>query len=187
MEIQNRLELENILWDKLKSDPAIQQWTTEIAKACVKRHPLDMAAAYKLALEVAALMQRESGGGVFLSPRGPTGTGDVGHGRGLMQIDDRSHQDMLAWKTADGSPKWQNAFENICMGIEIFEQCMAHWSGDVKKAAGSYNAGIGNIQKALDKGLDSDAYTTPGPKGPDGVRRPDYGADIVARVAKFAA
>jgi hypothetical protein len=186
MEIQNRLELENILHDKLKSDSSIQQWTTEIAKAAVKYRPTNMAEAYVLSLQVAALMQRESAGGLFLSPRGPTGTGDVGHGRGLMQIDDRSHQDKLALKMPDGSLKWQNAFENICMGIEIFQLCLDAVGGDVKKAACAYNAGAGAVQHAIANGKDPDSVTTPGPAGADGVRHPDYGSDILKRIAKFS-
>ena len=38
-----------------------------------------------------ALIERESGSGVYLTPPGPGGTGDNGHGRGLAQLDDRSH------------------------------------------------------------------------------------------------
>lgn len=186
MEIQNRLELENILHDKLQSDKSIQQWTTEIAKASVKYHPVDMAAAYDLSLQVAALMQRESAGGLFLSPKGPTGTGDVGHGRGLMQIDDRSHQDKLAEKMPDGSLKWQNAYENICMGIEIFQLCLNAFAGDVKKAACAYNAGVGAVQHAINAGKDPDSVTTPGPADATGFRHPDYGSDILKRIAKFS-
>jgi len=54
-----------------------------------------------------AIIERESGSGVYLSPPGPGGTGDNGHGRGLAQIDDRSHG---AWLSAND---WTNPEINI--------------------------------------------------------------------------
>jgi soluble lytic murein transglycosylase-like protein len=50
---------------------------------------------------IAAIMDRESRYGQALRPPGPAGTGDNGHGHGLMQIDDRSHAAFIAtggWK-----------------------------------------------------------------------------------------
>ena len=45
---------------------------------------------------IAAILDRESRFGDALTPKGPSGTGDGGHGRGLMQIDDRFHQTFIA-------------------------------------------------------------------------------------------
>lgn len=44
---------------------------------------------------LAALCHQESGFGKYLSPQGPGGTGDSGHGHGLFQIDDRSFGEWL--------------------------------------------------------------------------------------------
>jgi hypothetical protein len=61
----------------------LAQWAVEIHFA---------AALYRLdPLVLAAIVERESRGGEALSPPGPAGVGDGGHGRGLMQIDDRWH------------------------------------------------------------------------------------------------
>jgi len=64
---------------------------------------------------VAALGQRETNWGTAssLSKPGPAGTGDFGHGRGLMQIDDRYHADWIA--THD----WADPYQNVTKGVSI--------------------------------------------------------------------
>jgi soluble lytic murein transglycosylase-like protein len=60
-----------------------------------------------------AIMERESGSGIYLTPPGPGGTGDSGNGFGLMQIDRRSH---AQWLNANN---WQDPETNITYGAEI--------------------------------------------------------------------
>jgi hypothetical protein len=60
-----------------------------------------------------ALIERESGSGEYLIPRGPGGTGDGGHGHGLAQIDDRSHGQWLSQNN------WQDPFTNINYGAQL--------------------------------------------------------------------
>src|SRR5262245_9985936 len=62
---------------------------------------------------IAAVMDRESQGGEALSSGEASGTGDNGHGRGLMQIDDRSHKDFLKASLDGGEPLWQLPEFNI--------------------------------------------------------------------------
>ena len=61
-----------------------------------------------------AIGAQESGWGTYLTPKGPGGTGDNGHGHGFMQVDDRTWGDWLA--TAD----WTDPLTNIRKGLEIF-------------------------------------------------------------------
>jgi hypothetical protein len=65
---------------------------------------------------VFALGDRESGWGIYLSPPGPAGTGDQGHGHGLMQIDDRSHAPWLA------ANDWTDPYVNVSKGVEILKE-----------------------------------------------------------------
>jgi len=62
-----------------------------------------------------AIGARESGWGSYLTPKGPGGTGDYGHGRGLMQIDDRSNQ---AWLAAND---WRDPLVNLRRGVSILK------------------------------------------------------------------
>jgi hypothetical protein len=100
---------------------------------------------------LAAVCLRESGGGVFLSTGGPDGTGDAGHGHGLMQIDDRAHGDWLKELEADGSPKWADPAENIAKGAEILKAALVAFHGDIHLAACAYNAGAHAVRHAISK------------------------------------
>ena len=57
---------------------------------------------------LAAIVERESYYGTARGyfPKGRGGRGDNGHGHGLWQIDDGSHQAFLAAKDAGGKPLW---------------------------------------------------------------------------------
>lgn len=70
---------------------------------------------------LASLMEQESNYGTMLSPPGPKGKGDEGHGHGLMQIDDRSNQEWLAKTDARGTPLWQIPYENLKRGAAIYK------------------------------------------------------------------
>jgi hypothetical protein len=74
---------------------------------------------------IAAFMEQESGYGVGLRPPGPAGVGDAGHGRGLMQIDDRSHAAFLAKTDSSGRPLWTIPYENIKYGVGVLLSSIA--------------------------------------------------------------
>lgn len=60
----------------------------------------------------------------YLSQLGPAGTGDGGHGRGLMQIDDRSN---AAWLAAND---WTDPYTNITKGVKILKGKMSFLNGN---------------------------------------------------------
>lgn len=108
-----------------------------------------------------AIAWRESDCGLALDENM---TGDHGHGRGLMQIDDRSHPvDEMDWKDP-----WVNigyAVNNVLMPeIKAF-------GGDVKAALAAYNTGRKRVKKAIARGEDPDKYTT----------GHNYGKDVLLR------
>ena len=65
-----------------------------------------------------AIGKQESRWGNALSPRGPGGTGDSGHGRGIMQIDDRS------WGSWLESNDWTDPYTNVSKGVEVLKQAL---------------------------------------------------------------
>jgi hypothetical protein len=127
---------------------------------------------------VAAIGSRESGWGLFLSPRGPAGTGDGGHGRGLMQIDDRYHPEFI------NSGLWSNPLENIRYAVgQVLNQSYQYLDRAttldgvdlLRGAIAAYNAGVGNVISAVNQGLDVDYYTT----------GRDYSWDVLNRAGWF--
>lgn len=126
---------------------------------------------------IAAVMERETQGGEapgFFPNGDPAGTGDfgeegtpsfrdrskgeLGHGRGLMQIDDRSHRLFIARKLGDGRFAWQDPLENIGYSAIYLGRLIAHFAQpqlrlDLKlalaAAVASYNCGEGNVSKLL--------------------------------------
>lgn len=127
---------------------------------------------------VAGIGSRESAWGRLLTPRGPGGTGDGGHGRGLMQIDDRYHQGFIA------SGRWSNPKDNIDYAID---QVLANYYSYLDQntaldgrellrgAIAAYNSGLSNVTRALSQGLDVDHYTT----------GQDYSWDVLNRAGFF--
>ena len=95
-----------------------------------------------------AIMDRESLCGLALHPSGPTGVGDAGHGRGLMQIDDRAHPDFISQLHRDGTPLWQVAHDNVDFAARLLKANLDALGGDVAAAVAAYNAGLGRIRKA---------------------------------------
>ena len=109
-----------------------------------------------------AICSRESKFGLILSPNM---TGDNGHGRGLMQIDDRSFGDWIA------KHPWKDPATNIEQGADV-------WMGDynyftdhmdlvnndfmrlIWAATAAYNCGAETVAKALRGGADVDSRTT---------------------------
>lgn len=127
---------------------------------------------------IAGIGSRESAWGRILSPRGPSGTGDGGHGRGLMQIDDRFHQTFI------GSGLWRNPKSNIDYGIdEVLAKNYAYLDANtslqgtdlLRGALASYNAGLSSITRAIREGRDVDYYTT----------GQDYSWDVLNRAGWF--
>lgn len=88
------------------------------------------------------------------TPRGdPRGTGDGGHGHGIMQIDDRTWGDWLA--TND----WGDPYTNITKGVQILKQNLAYFAGkgltgqdQLQAALAAYNHGPGNVWKNIQSG-----------------------------------
>jgi hypothetical protein len=76
---------------------------------------------------LAAIMDVESRFGTTLTPPGPAGKGDGGHGHGLMQIDDRNHGAFLAQKMPDGTPKWANPYENIKYAAGVYKTAYGYF------------------------------------------------------------
>ena len=133
---------------------------------------------------IAALGDRETLWGLLTSPKGPGGTGDFGHGHGLMQIDDRSSRSRRA--TND----WTDPYTNILKGAQIYAAGYAQLQAAgidpsllARAAACAYNAPIGNVLAAISAGNDPDSVTTGPALGLPG----NYGTDVMARAAKYAA
>lgn len=133
---------------------------------------------------IAGLGDRETLWGLLTSPKGSGGTGDFGHGHGLMQIDDRTWASWLA------SNDWTDPYTNILKGAQIYAagyQQLQSAGVDpsilAKAAACAYNAPIGNVLGAIQAGNDPDTVTT----GPAPGLPGNYGSDVMARAAKYAA
>ncbi len=108
--------------------------------------------------------------------------GDGGHGRGLFQIDDRSHQDFLARVGASGAGKKppipkaaDHAGSLLASNITFGAGKGVPQSRRLKFGLSAYNAGAGGALKGLQEHGDPDARTTGG----------DYGASVLARFAMF--
>lgn len=93
---------------------------------------------------IAAVCDRESLGGVGLKPPGPSGTGDNGHGRGLMQIDDRAFP---SW--CSDATRWQDPARNIMFGAQLLAQNLEDLDGNIPAALAAYNAGLGRVERLM--------------------------------------
>lgn len=127
---------------------------------------------------IAGIGSRESHWGLALNPVGPTGTGDNGHGRGLMQIDDRWHHDFIE------SEKWSDANENIIYGAAVLKNCIEIFrkKTEVKSLSflfragtSGYNCGPSRAIDAFNFGYDIDYFTT----------GRDYSKDVFNRAGWF--
>ncbi|MCH2045042.1 MAG: peptidoglycan-binding protein [Saprospiraceae bacterium] len=112
---------------------------------------------------IAGIGSRESHWGLALTPPGPSGTGDHGHGRGLLQIDDRWHVPFVE------SGKWAVAKENIVYGAAVLKNCMnyfvkkAGWKPGfklIKAGCAGYNCGPRRAWDGYRMGYGVDYYTT---------------------------
>jgi uncharacterized protein (TIGR02594 family) len=119
---------------------------------------------------------RESRFGVLLDE---DGLGDGGHGHGEMQIDDRSHKAFCAsgrWRDLAASLEYVHA--NVIIPsfnylADYFELVGEDYERLFWAAIAGYNAGPGNVRKALEAGADPDSVTT----------GRDYSWDVRAKAA----
>jgi hypothetical protein len=102
--------------------------------------------------------------------------GDGGHGRGIMQIDDRS------FPVFASSGRWRDPRQNILMGTRVLSGKQRFLSqrgvdGAILKRASvaAYNSGEGNVLRAIRRGLSVDAFTAHG----------NYSADVLGRAEVF--
>lgn len=146
-----------------------------------------VAALYKLdPLLVYAVMDRESLGGDSLKPAGPAGTGDHGHGRGLMQIDDRAHRGFVAALDDLLRPLWQDPAFNVIYGCRLLRRNLDALDGYVPGALAAYNAGLGRTRSVLAK-LAPGASEAERLAAVDGVTTgSDYASDVLRRQREFA-
>lgn len=112
---------------------------------------------------IAAIIKRESGFGAYLTPPTYAGTGDYGHGHGLMQIDDRSWGQWLA------ANDWGDPLTNIRKGTRILKEDIQTLRNNfpampedsiLRAAISAYNTGTGNVLNSIRVGRDTDATTT---------------------------
>lgn len=93
--------------------------------------------------------------------------GDGGHGRGLMQIDDRYHRKFLQEHEDGYDPE-----SNIDYAAGLLKAELNRFNGKYLRAFQAYNAGGGTVIKAIHAGQDPDTYTA----------NRDYGKDTLARM-----
>ncbi len=115
---------------------------------------------------IVAIGERESGWGTMLSPRGPAGKGDAGHGHGIMQIDDRSWGSWLA------SNPWWDPYTNVTKGVQIFKGNLSFFSGQgsVPGLASGGRVTLGQTAAAR-RGVPAGAYPDPRPLAGDPLVR----------------
>jgi soluble lytic murein transglycosylase-like protein len=126
---------------------------------------------------VAGIGSRESHWGLALTPPGPTGTGDKGHGRGLMQVDDRWHIEHTSGED------WKNPLIHITYAVKLLRWSIDTFatktgtSGNTALYYGiaAYNCGVGNAMKAYQLGQDFDYLTT----------GRDYARNVLSRAGWF--
>lgn len=138
-----------------------------------------VASAYGIpASVIAAIGSRESSWGLGLTPPGPAGTSADGHGRGLMQIDDRWHVPFVQ------SGKWADAKENIVYGAAVLKNSIEFivkklsWPMGyrlLKAGLAGFNCGPARVLQAIQNGYDEDFYTA----------GRNYAKDILERAGWF--
>ena len=121
------------------------------------------------------IASRESRMGLLLDAEGK---GDGGHGHGIMQVDNRWH------KAFCDSDKWSNLAASLeyvhktvivpsfnYLGEHCWEQVGEDYGALFRATVAAYNAGPGNVRKALEAGTGVDSLTT----------GRDYAKDVLAR------
>jgi soluble lytic murein transglycosylase-like protein len=120
-------------------------------------------------LLLAAVLEQESDFGEGLTPKGPGGKGDKGHGHGVGQIDDRS------WGAWLATHAWWDFETNATKSAEILAAGLRTFNGNFRAGVSAYNAGAGAVRRALKAGKDAGTVTTHSAKTkesyPDGIAR----------------
>jgi hypothetical protein len=118
---------------------------------------------------ILALMDRETGDPrrIGFGGRDPAVTN--GNDFGLMQINRAAHPAFFR------DHDWRDPAANIDYGASVIAGTLRHYDGNVTEAAAAYNAGPGNVDRALAAGRSADSATTGG----------DYGSDVARRYAHF--
>ncbi len=154
-------------------DACVAQWSPQIAQVVGENSgALDLHDA-DLGVLLAAICNRETAGGTtrWLTPPagGAAATGDSGHGHGLMQIDDRSHAEFCA------GDDWKDPYKNFSYALTQVLIPMYQSLGDLRQTIAAYNCGMGNVRKAIKRGLDVDTYTAADASG-----NHNYSADVIS-------
>lgn len=115
-----------------------------------------------------------------LDPYYFTHPGDGGHGRGVGQVDDRSHTIPADWAS---NLTWQ-----VGKSAEIFTSCFARAGGDVVRAANLYNSGQEETRYTTGKDYGPDVYDRWQAlleMFPVHVPQPERGFDIVEAITNM--
>ncbi len=159
-------------------------YAAELAAAAVATSPADVDPE-RWAFFFAGVIARESGFGAYLTPRGPNGLGDGGHGHGLGQVDDR-------WNEAEPeisalrlqhieSGDWTDPEKHLLFCAELLRRLWDQLEQlnledeRLQATAAAYNAGAPRVLALLAQGLSPDSATTGG----------NYGADVLTRADTF--
>ncbi len=151
--------------------PRVARWSPEIWCAAFL-YQLDPIA-------LAAIVERESHGGETLKPPGPGGVGDNGHGRGLMQIDDRWHAAFVA------TGLWSQPVFSVLYGAKLLREALDAFGNDYTVAFGAYNAGIGRVREVIAQ-LPSNATMAERIAAIDQVTTDAYATGVAQLRAMFA-
>lgn len=166
-----------VLVPMLSRIPECADYAEVIAEAALALRS-DADGARALALLVAAVGWQETLWGKAKGHAGTTGPGIIGadgHGRGLMQIDDRAHPEFCARLLADGRPAWSDPASNIKQGSQILDAGLRVFPGNLSAGVAAYNAGAGAVRRALSRGHSPDVATTGG----------DYSARVLEHFRKW--
>jgi Transglycosylase SLT domain len=116
-----------------------------------------------------AIMDRETGDPHRIGFGGRDPAVSNGSDVGLMQINRAAHPGFFAHHD------WRDPAANIDYGAGVLAADLRHYDGDVARAAAAYNAGPGNVDRALAAGRSADSVTAGG----------DYGSDVARRFEHF--
>jgi Transglycosylase SLT domain len=138
-----------------------QQYLAMVNEAAA-RHNVDPAV-------LLGIMDRETGDPHTFGLGGNNIIGDHGHGHGLMQIDDRSHGDWLR-----GHQNGMDPATNIDYAATILADNMRRFPGNLDAAVAAYNAGGGNVNRAIRAGHDVNTVTAGHNYASDVLNRADW-------------